>query len=209
MTSPIPEHIRQPRVRRRRSFWTGLALAAGAATLAACGGAAASSPTAQPVTSVTAAVPNAPDDQVLPVTSNPIVNTSTVQGLTIDSVLVENNVDATTGKDASDHLEIALTNSGTTELTGFEVYYTYDDATAGISESYYAALPASFSIAPGATRTIHFDDSGAPDHFPDNQYSLYHTSLNALDVTVEVSANGAAPQTMTVQKDKGGDEVAD
>ena len=35
------------------------------------------------------------------------------QALTIDSVLVENNVDAA-GKDADDHLEIAVTNIGTT-----------------------------------------------------------------------------------------------
>lgn len=66
-----------------------------------------------------------------------------------------------------------------------------------------------FSVTPGASRVIHFDDSGAPDHFPDNPYSLYHTSLNGLDVTVEVSAQGTIPQTATVQKDPGGDEVAD
>ena len=32
---------------------------------------------------------------------------------------------------------------------------------------------------------------------------------NPMDVTVEVSAANAAPQTVTVQKDKSGDEVAD
>jgi hypothetical protein len=198
---------------RRRSISAGLALAVGAAVLAACGGSAASSaPTTGAPTATAPPGSGTPTSTlggpILPVTSNPISNTSTDQVLTIDSVLVENNVDAA-GNAASDHLEIALTNTGTVELSGFEVYYTYDDTTAGLIENYYAKLPADFTIAPGASRTVHFDDTGAPDHFADNQFSLYHTSVNAMDVTVEVSATGAAPQTMTVQKDKGGDEVAD
>jgi hypothetical protein len=190
--------------RRRRSIRTGLTLAAAAVTLAACGGSATTSAPSTNQPSVSAAA-----DQILPVTSNPISNASTNQTLSIDSVLVENNVDPATGKDASDHLEIALTNTGTATLSGFEVFYTYDDAIDGVAESYYARLPDTFTIAAGASRVIHFDDTGAPDHFPDNRYSLYHTSLNAMDVTVEVSATDAAPQTLTVQKDKGGEEVAD
>jgi len=197
---------------RRRSIWTGLAIAASAATLTACGGSTASSTLAAdaPAASVSSdGGASAAIDQVLPIATNPISNTSTNQALMIDSVLVENNVDPTTGKDTSDHVEIALTNIGTTELTGFEVFYTYDDPTDGVAESYFARLPDTFTIAAGTSRVIHFDSTGAPDHFADNQYSLYHTSLNALDVTVEVSATDAAPQTLTVQKDKGGDEVAD
>jgi hypothetical protein len=183
---------------------------AGALAMTACGGSTAS-PAASAPPGVTTGAPNADPnaDQVLPVTRNPIVNASTDQVFVIDSVLVENNVDPATGQDASDHLEIAVTNTGTTELGGFEVFYTYDDQVAGVSESYYAALPAEFTVAAGASGVIHFDDTGAPNHFPENRYSLYHTSLNPMDVTVEVSATNAAPQTITVQKDKGGDEVAD
>jgi hypothetical protein len=147
--------------------------------------------------------------QVLPVTEDPISNPATAQTLSIDSVLVENNVDPATGQDAPDHLEIALTNTGSTELSGFEVYYTFTDPTDDVSESYYLALPTDFTIPPGETRVAHFDGTGAPDHFPDNQFSLYHTSLNAMEVTVEVSADGVAVQTMTVQKDPGGDENPD
>lgn len=145
---------------------------------------------------------------VLPVSSDPITNTATAPDLHIDQVLVENNVDAS-GAAVDDHLEITVSNSGSTELGGFEVYYTITDPTAGTSESYYAALPASFTVPAGGTRTIHFDNTGAPDHFPVNQYSLYYSSTNALDVTVEVSAKGAAVQTATVQKDAGGAEVPD
>ncbi len=151
---------------------------------------------------------NTTSGQVLPVASNPIVNTSTVQAFTIDSVLVENNVDAA-GTTADDHLEIAITNTSSADLTGFEVYYTFDDPTAQISESYDAVLPDSFTVSPGATRVIHFDNTGIPDHFAVNDFSLYATSANALDVTVIVSAADAAPQTATVQKDAGGTETAD
>lgn len=168
-----------------------------------------SSGTAASSSSVTSNTsPNAASGQVLPVSSNPIVNDSTVQAFTIDSVLVENNVDAT-GKTADDHLEIAVTNSSSVDLAGFEVFYTFDDPTAQITESYDAMLPESFTVAAGATRVIHFDNSGAPDHFAVNDFSLYATSANALDVTVIVSAADTAPQTATVQKDAGGSETAD
>lgn len=145
---------------------------------------------------------------VLPVASNPIANTSDAKILKIESVLVENNEDPS-GKAASDHLEIALRNVGDKPLVGFEVFYTFADPTAATTESYYLRVPADFTVPVGATRVLHFDDTGAPDHFPDNKFSLYRTSLNALDVTVTVSATDAAVQTVTVQKDAGGAEAAD
>ncbi|MGK2880600.1 MAG: hypothetical protein ACSLE6_07325 [Mycobacterium sp.] len=145
---------------------------------------------------------------VLPVTENPIANTSTAQSMVIDSVLVENNVDAS-GKAVDDHLEIAIINAGTTELTGFEVYYTITDPQTSDTESYYADLPDDFAVAGGGSRVIHFDNTGATDHFPVNQYSLYYTDTNALDLTVEVSATESAPQTASVTKDAGGAEEAD
>jgi hypothetical protein len=58
-------------------------------------------------------------------------------------------------------------------------------------------------------RVAHFDKTGATDHFPVNQFSLYHTDINALNVTVQVSASGTAVQTATVKKDAGGPEEAD
>ncbi len=190
-----------PRLLRRRlaaGLVTAAALAGGPGLLGACGSAgnAHASPTASG------------SDQVLPVAMNPITNTATTEAFTIDSVLVENNEDAS-GAAVDDHLEITVTNASDTELSGFEVFYRYHDPITDVSESYYAALPASFTIAAGATRVIHFDDTGTADHFAVNAYSLYYTDLNALDVTVEVSADGAAPQTTTVQKDAGGAEVPD
>ncbi len=188
-----------------RTTRTALAVGVAAAllTLAACGGGQSSTATSgQRNSSATGA------GAVLPVTSNPIANSSTAQALTIDSVLVENNEDAS-GSAVDDHLEIAVSNAGSAELTGFEVYYTITDPKTSETESYYAELPADFTIAPGDQRVIHFDNSGEPDHFPVNQYSLYYTDKNALDVTVQVSAVDSAPQTAEVAKDAGGTEEAD
>jgi hypothetical protein len=207
-------HITTPR--RRNGLGLTIVLAATAGFLAACGGGSTTTPAPAPVDSVIVSgapaatdVPAAGGAAVLPVDSNPITNTATATGLVIDSVLVENNVDAATGKDASDHLEIALSNTGSTELAGFEIFYTFTDQKTGVTENYYAKLPADFTIAGGSQRVVHFDDSGAPDHFAMNKFSLYSTSLSALDVSVTVSAEGVAVQTSTTKKDEGGAETAD
>ena len=42
-----------------------------------------------------------------------------------------------------------------------------------------------------------------------NEFSLYYTDTNALDVSVNVSATYAAIQTTTLQKDADGAETAD
>ncbi len=158
-------------------------------------------------TSKKSAPPSA--SQVLPVKSNPIANSATAEGLVIDSVLVENNEDPVTQKAVSDHLEVALSNTGSEELTDFEVFYVFTDRKTSATESYYAALPGAFTIGGGATRVAHFDATGATDHFPVNAFSLYSSSRNALDVSVTVSAKGVAVQTATVKKDKGGPEEND
>lgn len=147
--------------------------------------------------------------QVLPVRQNPIKNAATTKSISIGKILVEDNTDPVTKKAASDHLEIPITNTGPKSLAGFEVYYTVTDAKTNASESYYTKLPDSFTIEPGATRTVHFDKSNAADHFPVNQFGLFTTSKNALAVTVVASATDAAPETATVNKDAGGAEQAD
>jgi hypothetical protein len=199
--------------------------AAAAPTAAPAGGATTAAPgkatttlvatTAKAATESTAAVANPPASAaapagvpVLPVKENPIKNASTVQALKVESVHVEDNVDAA-GKAVHDHLEVTLSNTGKTPLSGVEFYYTYTDATAKVIESYYAKLPDTFIIPAGGKRVAHFDNTGAVDHFPVNKFSVYYTSKNALDGTVVVSATGAAPQTTTFKKDAGGAEAAD
>ena len=212
--TPTHHHASHPHSEERRATkWTtfGAALALGIASVTACGGSATNAPKSQANSRVPTTISGSPKPAgaVLPVTGNPITNTATERTLSVDEVLVENNVDPTTGKATDDHLEIVITNTGSTTLTGFEVFYTIKDSTTGESESYYTELPRTFEVSGTSSRTIHFDNKSAPVHFPDNPYSLYHTSLNGLDVTVEVSAQGAAPQTASVKKDPGGDEVAD
>ena len=191
------------RLTARRALAVGTAAIA-LAVLAACS----DSTTAASDTTSTGGPSSAGSSAVLPVDTNPIKNDSDTQALTIDQVLVENNEDDE-GNAVDDHLEIALTNTGAKDLGGFEIYYTISDPTTGDTENYYTKLPADFTIAPGAQRIVHFDNTGQPDHFAVNQYSLYYTDTNALDVTVEVSARGSAIATSTVQKDAGGEEEAD
>lgn len=169
-------------------------------------GCSSSSPSSNGATATTAAV--GATSQVLPVKTNPINNTSTVKALEISSVLVENNVDPKTNKAVDDHLEVALRNTGTTDLTGVEVFYTFTDTKTNDTESYYLKLPSTFTIPANGQRIAHFDNTGATDHFPVNKYSLYTTSQNPQKVTVVVSAKGAATATKTVKKDAGGAEVA-
>jgi hypothetical protein len=152
--------------------------------------------------------PASSDGPVLPVASNPISNTSTEPGLKIEKVLVEDNVNPATGKDAADHLEIALRNESDQEMSGFEVYYQITDLTTDAKEGYYSKLEG-FTIPAGGERVVHFDDTGEPDHYPDNEFSLYHLSRNEMQVDVTVSATGFAPQTASVKKDAGGDENPD
>lgn len=170
--------------------------------LAGCGAATSGSPQAGATPAANAV------GQVLPVSSDPIKNASTVQALKITSVLLENNVDPATRTATDDHLEIALLNTGTSTLTGFEVYYTITDTGSNASESYYTKLPSTFTLPAGGTRVIHFDGKGLPDHFPVNKFGLYYQSKNPLHATVEVSAVGAAPQTGSADKAAGGPEGA-
>jgi len=202
--------VSQPRTALIR---LGAALSVAGVALTGCGGTS-STPVATPAGTATGAVGSpttgATDSSVvLPVTSNPINNAATAKTLKIESVLVENNVNPADGSTVDDHLEIALQNTGQKTLAGFEVFYTFSDPTAGTAESYYAKLPKSFTIPAGESRIVHFDNTGATDHFAANPYSLYSTSKNAVDVTVVVSATNAAVQTATVQKDAGGAEQAD
>lgn len=196
--------------RYSRALRLGAVTLLAATALSGCGGSAAKTDSSATVSTTTSTgTGDAPaTSQVLPVADNPISNSATAKGLKITSVLVENNEDPATKKTVDDHLEIALENTSANDLTGFEVYYSFADPTDKATEGYYAKLPSSFTVRAGGTRVVHFDNSGAVDHFPVNKYSLYSTSKNALDVTVTVSAADVAVQTVTVKKDAGGAENA-
>jgi len=157
--------------------------------------------------------PNNPDtdgdgqnDRVdtLPIfTDTLIVETSTTVGFTINSILVENNVD-TNNQAVPDHLELSLTNTSGTTLTNFDIYYTISDPTAGTVEGYYRTLP-DFTLNAGETKSFHIDNAGLPDHFSGNPNSLFYINQNQLVVEATLHAGGYAPQTISVNKDPGGE----
>lgn len=178
--------------------WRAAALGLAALALAGCGGSG-GSPAAGPSAA-------APAGRVLPVSTDPISNRATASTLHLDKVLVENNVDAQ-GRAVADHLEVTLSDSGSTPLSGVEFFYTFTDVKTGAKESYYAKMPASFTVPPGGTQTVNFTNAGGVNTVPVNQYSLYATSRNPLKVTVEASATGAAVVTTTVDKAPAGPET--
>jgi hypothetical protein len=145
---------------------------------------------------------------VLPVTSDPIVNTATAATLSITDATVENNVDPATNKAIADRLQLTLKNTGTTALTGFEVYYEMTDAKAGKKEGYYQKLTG-FTIPAGQQSTVSFDNGTGPGHYPENTFSVYRTSTNEVDFTVQVSATGAKIATGTAKKSPGTGEKVD
>jgi hypothetical protein len=161
---------------------------------------------AGPGTTGGATAPAAAGKAVLPVPKNPIANTATAPGLAITKTLVENNEDPSTGKAVTDHLEVALKNTTGRPLDQIEIYYKISDPTKGTAEGYYAKLDG-FEIKPGASRVAHFDNTGRPDHFPVNTYSLYYVDKNELVVDVIASAPKVKQATFTVTKDAAGAEA--
>ncbi len=191
------------KTRRLVGIITIAAIAAGAAALAGCGGSnAAASGSAAPSAAATQS-----SGPVLPVASNPIVNTSTKPGLEITNIMVENNVDPATQQALSDQLQMDLKNTSAETLTDLEIYYLMTDSTTKKTEGYYQKLTG-LSLAPGETKTIFFDGGSGVGHYPENQYSLYRTSKNEVVIDVQVSASGYAPATAQVKKAVGTGEKA-
>lgn len=126
----------------------------------------------------------------------------------ISEALVENNYDPATRKDASDHLELLVTNTGDGPLSGFSAYYRIKDVDSGKTEGYFAKLDG-FEVAAGGKARIHFDESGVAGHFRSNPNSIYLTSAAAKIFTVNLKADGFAPVAIEIAKDAGGAEEED
>ena len=139
---------------------------------------------------------------------NPIDTSGAPALYKISELLVENNVEPGTSKAAPDHLEIAVTNTGTTDLTGFSIYYSFTDQDSGKVESVFRKLDG-FSVPAGGEARIQFDDGTVAGHFRANPNSIYITSQAGKVVDVMLKVDGFAPVTAQVMKDKGGAEAAD
>lgn len=179
-----------------------VALALAAVTLSGCTG---TSPTPAPSAPLTTTGTTAPGS-VLPVTSNPIANTSTTPGLSITYAAVEDNVDPATKAPIDDRLQLTLKNDTASDLTHVEVYYTMLDTKTQATESYYSDL-SDLVLPAGKETTVYFDNTGQPGHYPENKFSLYRSSANEVTFTIEVSADGVKPATATATKAVGTGEV--
>lgn len=125
----------------------------------------------------------------------------------LGEILVENNVDPATKKDAPDHLEIQVFNDGAADLSGLTLYYTLTDADSGAKESY--VYHPQVTVPAGGEARIHVDDGTTPEHLRANPNSLYVTSMAGKHVTVSLQADGFAAVQGTIEKDPGGAEAAD
>ena len=160
-----------------------------------------------PVTPAATTSANAAAGTVLPVTSNPITNTSTTPRLTVGSALAEDNVDGS-GTAITDRLQITVGNTTSNPLTNLETYYVMTDVTTGASEAYYLPLDGVI-LAPNAETTLSFDNETGAGHFPENTFSLYRSSTNQIDFTIQVSADGVQIANGTATKGAGTGEQAD
>lgn len=148
-----------------------------------------------------------PQDIVPGLYTNQIKNTSVNAGLSIVSGLVENNENKD-GKAVDDHLELAIKNSSTQDMSNFEVYYTVTDLVTLKKEGYYKKL-SGFTLKAGETQAIHFDKNVGLNHYGANKDGLYFTSQNQLEFNVQVSTPEFKIATIKITKDAGGAEEAD
>jgi hypothetical protein len=177
------------------------------ATLAACSAPTAASPSASSATDA-ATASSADSNIVLPVDANPIANQAAHPDLAVVSAAVEDLVDPSTGQAIDDRLMLTLKNNGSSDLSNLEVYYTMTDAVTGASESYYQALT-DFTLAAGAEDYVYFDNKTDLGHFPENQFSLFRSSVNQVDFTIMVSADQSGIAQATTFKSEGTGEKVD
>ena len=140
--------------------------------------------------------------------ANPLDISGAPSTFAIKEALVENNYDYSAKKDATDHLELLVTNSGSVALSGFSIYYSITEADTGKVEGTFRKLDG-FSVPAGGEARIHLDDGAVAGHFRANPNSIYITSQAAKTVTLVLKADGFAPVSVDVAKDKGGAEAAD
>lgn len=182
----------------------GLVLIAG--SLAGCSAITSGSPDSPSSAPGSSTAPTAA--QVLPIASDPITNTSTAAGLSINSAAVEDNVDPVTKKAIDDRLQITLANATSAPLTNVEIYYEMTDVTTKQTEGYYMALDG-VTVPSNGQSTVYFDNEPAPGHFPENKFSLYRSSVNQVDFAIEASADDVKIATATASKGAGTGEQAD
>ena len=141
-------------------------------------------------------------------TVNPISVAGAPAPFAIKEALVENNYDFAAKKDAPDHLELQVTNTGTAPLTNFSIYYSITDADTGKVEGTFRKLDG-FSVPANGEARLHIDDAAIAGHFRFNPNSIYTSSQAAKPFAVMLKQGDFAPVSVDIAKDKGGPEAAD
>ena len=139
---------------------------------------------------------------------NPITMTGAAAPFAINEAIVENNYDPVAKADATDHLELLVTNPGTTPLTWFQIYYSITDIDSGKVEGTLRKLDG-FEVPAGGEARLHLDDAAIAGHFRTNPNGIYVTSQAAKTFSVTLAMDGFAPVTVEIAKDAGGAEAAD
>ena len=190
-------------MKRKSIFAAAIGIALTAGTLSACqsstpvksGAGASSTPTPSSTQSSGAS-------QTLPIASNPIVNTATAPLLQVTYAAAENNVEPNTKAAISDRLELTVKNLSAKPLSGLEIYYEMTDIVTKAKEGYYQKLTG-LVIGANQSTTIYFDGKPQPGHYPENQFSLYRTSPNEVDIKIWVSAKDSKIAHATAVKSVG------
>ncbi len=158
----------------------------------------ATGPTANSVSSV----------PVVPVKANPINNISTVEGLVIVSAAAEDNTDPATKAALTDRLQLIVKNTSTKPMANLEVYYSMTDITTKQTEGYYQKLTG-LTLSAGETKTVDFDGQTGVGHYPENKYSIYRSSKNEVQFSIQISSPGFKVATSTAKKSVGTGEKVD
>ena len=140
--------------------------------------------------------------------ANPTDLTGAAAPFAIKEALVENNYDFAAKKDATDHLELLVANTGSAPLTAFSIYYAITDSDSGKVEGTFRKLDG-LSLPAGCEARIHLDDGAMAGHFRFNPNPIYTASQAAKTFSVMLKTDGFALVSVDIAKDKSGAEAAD
>jgi len=132
-----------------------------------------------------------------------------IDWLKINEILVENNVDPATWKDASDHLEIFVTNTTNNSISDLTLYYKSTDKKWESNEQSYIVPLTWLTLDSNKKTSISIDISGKPGHFRANPNSMYYLDKNAQKFEIILSAKWINAVKWSVDKDEWWAELAD
>lgn len=111
-------------------------------------------------------------------------------------------------KDATDHPELLVTNSGSVPLAGLAICYSITDGDTSRIECTFRKL-GGISVPAGGEARFHFDDRATPGHFRASPNSICINSQAVKTITFVLKADSFTSVSVDVAKDKCCTEAAD